>query len=199
MARRGSASRPLRRQLLVFTEGKVTEPTYLAAWRREVRDSAIVNLDERTGLDPRGLVDLAVEAKLTEARDERRGRGRAHDEYWCVFDVDEHTRIREALDLARARSISVAVSNPNFELWLLLHVRDQQAHLTKDEARRAARDELGVEKSLPSEVVRMLLANHSQAAERAAALDAMHLRNGTDGNPSTGVPRLIESILKPPT
>lgn len=92
MPRRGSGGRPPRRQILVFTEGKVTEPTYLAAWGRRVRTHTIVNLDERTGLDPRGLVELAVEAKRTEAQDERRKRGRAHDEYWCVFDVDEHTR-----------------------------------------------------------------------------------------------------------
>lgn len=197
MARRGSGGRPPRRQVLVFTEGKVTEPTYLAAWGRRVRTHTIVNLDDRTGRDPRGLVEMAVDAKRTEAKEERRSRGRAHDEYWCVFDVDEHTRLREALELAAAHDIHIALSNPNFELWILLHHRDQTGALSKDDARRAVRVEMGIEKSLSPAVVELLFAKHPDAAARAAELELMHRRNGSDGNPSTGVPQLIVSLGEP--
>ncbi len=140
---------------------------------------------------------MAVDARRTEAREERRNRGRAHDEYWCVFDVDEHTRLREALHLAEAHNIHVALSNPNFELWILLHHRGQTAALTKNDARRAVRDELGVEKSLSPALLEMLFAQHGEAAARAVELDALHVRNGSDGNPSTGVPRLIGSLGEP--
>lgn len=197
MARRGTGGRPNRRQILVFTEGKVTEPTYLAAWGRRVRTHTLIQLDERTGLDPRGLVELAVEAKRTEARDERRKRGRAHDEYWCVFDVDEHTRLHEALQLAQAHGVTVAVSNPNFELWLLLHHRSHTAALTKDEATRAVREEMNIQKSLPPEVIDRLMGAHQIAMSRAEELDAMHIRNSSDGNPSTGVPQLIRTMEQP--
>lgn len=140
---------------------------------------------------------MAVDAKRTEAKEERRNRGRAHDEYWCVFDVDEHTRLREALDLAAAHDIHIALSNPNFELWILLHHRNQTAALSKDDARRAVRAEMGIEKSLPPAALEVLFARHREAAARASELEAMHGRNRSDGNPSTQVPQLIASLGEP--
>lgn len=57
----------------------------------------LVTIDDFHGA-PLSLVDRAVEAKRREARDEKKGKGRAHDEVWCVFDRDEHPNIAEALD-----------------------------------------------------------------------------------------------------
>ena len=48
----------------------------------------------------------------------------AFDEVWCVHDVDDHPRLDEARIMARDNDISLAVSNPCFELWLLLHFRE---------------------------------------------------------------------------
>jgi hypothetical protein len=183
-----------RRQIVVFSEGKVTEPTYVAHWGRRLRAETIVHLDERNGLDPRGLVELAVQVQRRERQDERRGRGPAHDAYWCVFDVDDHARLSEAVTLANDHGVLVALSNPNFELWLLLHRRDQTGALTKDEAARAVRREVGIDKAISPASMEVLIAAHSDAARRAASLDAMHVRNSSDGNPSSGVPQLIEEI-----
>ena len=58
------------------------------------------------------VVDQAVEQKRHEAREARRGRGRASDEYWCVFDVDQHPNLERAVEKALANGIGVAVSNP---------------------------------------------------------------------------------------
>jgi hypothetical protein len=41
-----------------------------------------------------------------------------------VFDVDEHPNLREARDMAKGNDIELAISNPCFELWLVLHFRD---------------------------------------------------------------------------
>jgi RloB-like protein len=178
----------------VFTEGKVTEPTYLADWGRQLRDRVLLTLDPRTGRDPRSMVEMAVEAKRSEEKEARKGRGAAHDEYWCVFDLDEHLRIHEAIELAREHGVNLAISNPNFELWIILHHRDQTAEVSKDDTRRAVRDEFGIEKALTPEFVADLNERYPQAAERAEQLDRMHERNGTEGNPSTGLPQLIEAL-----
>lgn len=45
------------------------------------------------------------------------------DEYWCVVDVDEFD-ISDAIAEAGATGISMAVSNPCFEVWLILHFAD---------------------------------------------------------------------------
>jgi len=40
-----------------------------------------------------------------------------YDEIWCVFDIDDHQKIPQALDQAKANGISVARSNSCFELF----------------------------------------------------------------------------------
>ena len=49
------------------------------------------------------------------------------DECWCVFDVEwpkNHPHLFEAKRLAYAKGVSLAISNPCFELWLILHHED---------------------------------------------------------------------------
>ena len=38
-----------------------------------------------------------------------------------MFDRDEHARFEEAVDMALANHIGLAISNPCFELWAILH------------------------------------------------------------------------------
>ncbi|MBK7322562.1 MAG: RloB domain-containing protein [Candidatus Microthrix sp.] len=104
----------------MFTEGEKTEYSYLLPWRRQYRDSVLITIDPFHGT-PRSLVDRAVETKRAESRDERRGRGRAHDEIWCVFDIDEHPNNPDAIQKAEAHGIQLAISNPCIELWFILH------------------------------------------------------------------------------
>ena len=45
------------------------------------------------------------------------------DEVWCVVDVDDYD-LDSAAALAAKSGVRLAVSNPCFELWLLLHHQD---------------------------------------------------------------------------
>jgi RloB-like protein len=51
-----------------------------------------------------------------------------YDELWCVLDVDQFSDLHKAAALARKSSIptKLVVSNPCFELWLLLHFCDHR-------------------------------------------------------------------------
>ena len=131
--RRTVAARPNRRELLVFAEGAVTEETYLKYWHRRFRGQVNVEIHEFHGT-PLALVTRAAETKTTNERAERKGRGRAHDEVWCVFDVDEHPHLREAIELAAARGISLAISNPCIEPLVSFALR--RAHRTHRPLRR---------------------------------------------------------------
>jgi hypothetical protein len=52
------------------------------------------------------------------------------DEVWRVFDVDEFgTDVETAIAAARRAKISLAISNPCFEFWLLLHFAEHGAWL----------------------------------------------------------------------
>ncbi len=69
------------------------------------------------------VVQDAISAKQIRAAEVDRGSTSSvrYDAVWCVFDVDQHPKIKEALSLAAKNGISVALSNPCFEFWLVLH------------------------------------------------------------------------------
>ena len=46
------------------------------------------------------------------------------DEVWAVFDRDEHPQFEEAVRLCEQNGVKVGRSNPCFEVWLILHLRD---------------------------------------------------------------------------
>lgn len=128
--KRKVATRRPRKTLVVFCEGERTEPEYLDALKRQpsVRDVAAVDLRVETGQSgsvPRTLVAMATEAHTRAVEEEAE-----IDEFWCVFDVEwprNHPGLEEAIQRARTNGINLAVSNPCFELWLVLHFQDHTA------------------------------------------------------------------------
>ncbi len=183
-------------QILVFAEGAQTEDGYFKHWWRLNRRNVIVTIDEFTGATPLSLVERAVAASKREMVDARRGRGRAHDEIWCVFDVDEHPKLAEAIRLAERNDIKVAVSHPCFELWLILHYMDQTAYIERDDAQRLAKKLLRCGKTLSAQALGELVVRYPDAAKRAKSLDKMHDRNGNPPryNPSSETWKLVDRI-----
>jgi len=182
----------------VFTEGIKTEIQYLNHWYRLNRASVLVTFGDFHGT-PLPLVEHAVARKSTDEREERKGRGTAPAETWCIFDTDEHPSIPEALDLAAKGGVSVAVSNPCLELWFLIHFQDQTAWIHRHSAQSATGRFLSAGKSLTPGDLTKLQARHSEARSRAQALAVMHERNGnaSSENPSSSVWRLVDSIVQP--
>lgn len=186
-----------RREILVITEGEKTEDGYLLPWRREYRDSVIVTIDPFHGV-PLSLVNRAVDVKKAEARDAKRSRGRPHDEIWCMFDIDVHPNIDEALQKAVDNGIHLAISNPCIELWFILHFEDQTAHIERHDAQRRSSDLLDCGKNLTPEAGNTLMAEFEGARQRALALDAKHTGDGSPArsNPSSSIWSLIDSIRR---
>jgi hypothetical protein len=196
--RRTVAAHATRRELLVFTEGEVTEETYLTYWHRRFRSQVNIEIHESHGT-PLTLVTRAAETKADNERAERKGRGRAHDEVWCLFDVDEHPSLREAVALANARGIKLAISNPCIELWFLLHFASQSAYIERRAAQTRAKEHLRCGKDLNEAALNLLATNFPTAKLRAIALDAKHEGDGTPapGNPSSGVWEIVDAIARP--
>lgn len=131
--RRRSGTRQERLRVLVTTEGRVTEPRYFSGLSRHIRATGVVVHTaefEGTGRDPVRVVRSA------KARSERDG---PFDAIWCVFDVDDHSRLTEAVAQAEELEYSVAVSNPCFEVWLVWHFEELTAYRTSQQLKRLAR------------------------------------------------------------
>lgn len=181
----------------MFVEGQRTEDSYIKYWRRRHRET-IVNVNERNG-NPLQLVEWAVAERKHETYEARHGRGEPHDEIWCVFDVNSHQKLTEAIALAAKHGIEVAVSNPCIELWFILHYEDQTAHLDSTNAQKRSYELTGCKKTLTEAALKDLEARHEHAVKRAKALDKKHKGDGSPPrhNPSSEVWKLVDRIRKP--
>ena len=114
-----------------------------------------------------------------------------------MFDVDEHPEIKQSVNRARQKGVKVAVSNPCFELWLVLHNQDQTAYIHRNKVQKLA-EELGLIKGkrIDESSSDHLMEKYEDARRRAKELDRWHEGNGSPprSNPSTGVWRLVDSI-----
>ncbi|MEV6161261.1 RloB family protein [Streptomyces sp. NPDC052052] len=99
---------------------EVTERDYVQGLKSSARNPAVsVKVIERPKA-PSQVVSYTVKL-LNSTADE-------YDQAWCVFDVDEFTDIDQAMAEAGRHGVAVALSNPCFELWLLLHFTDHRSH-----------------------------------------------------------------------
>jgi RloB-like protein len=196
--KRKVAIRSPRKTLLVFCEGVRTEPEYLQALKRQpfVRDVAAVDLrvePRREGAVPLTLVSIAADARGKAIDEEAE-----IDEFWCVFDVEwpiNHPNLHDALERARRNDIQLAISNPCFELWLILHFQDQDGWLDNQQADRIRRQLDGSSDKGLDPAKYMLLTK--DAARRAAKLEERHRRNDTQfphDNPSSTMFRLLSAV-----
>ncbi|TDW15107.1 RloB family protein [Kribbella kalugense] len=189
---RKTGSRPERRTILIFCEGEASEPDYIGALKSvpQIRSNTAINLV----IDPSSAVPL----KLVEKAVARKQRDSEIDECWCVFDVEwpsHHPNLDRALRLADAEGINVAVSNPCFELWLILHFQSQTGFLD-NRAAEALSTQLDGRQGKRIDGTKYMSLRHDACA-RASALAERHDRDGTafpNDNPSSSMHRLLATI-----
>lgn len=191
------ASKTPRRRLLLVCEGAVTEPEYFRGLEQWARNSSVkIEIADDHGV-PLTLVQHAE--ALKDAADAQAKREAdsflRYDEVWCVFDVDEHPNLNDARQLGQARGIELAISNPCFELWLLLHFRESPGARHRHNLQHMMREFFPLyDKHLDFE---MLADGVADAMRRAQRLDEDAEEEGEHGrNPTTGVYRLTNSIVR---
>ncbi len=207
MARRPTASfqRPFRqrsigRRILIACEGEKTEYGYFEDIRKSLRmePSKIIVLKPEAS-DPLGIVRQALEERIYRQQEEVWDED---DMAWAVFDGDEHKASnienwRQALRLAQEKDIRLAISNPSFEYWYLLHYQDQTGYLTRQQALNLFRGH--VPKYEKSDVLyRGELQSRTAAAIGRAQQAADQAKTDTDdpySNPCTHVWELVALIL----
>jgi hypothetical protein len=192
---RNPAKREPKHRILVVCEGKVTEPEYFKALQHEFRNRLVhVEIDKQAGV-PLTVVKRAIDmdSRATEEAEQNRDGDLKYDDVWCVFDVDEHPKLTEALELAQTSGVNVAVSNPCIELWALLHFREQNEQIHRHDAQRALKKFMPkYDKLLDFDRMK---AGYTEAVERARSLQKTAKTTGEPNrNPSTGVHLLTELI-----
>jgi hypothetical protein len=184
-----------KRRVLVVCEGEKTEPRYLRHLVHHLRNPRVhVEPIGPAGV-PKSVVERAIAERDAAAEEAKRQRddNLRWDEVWAVFDIDDHPNVAAARQLALQHGISLAVSNPCFELWAVLHFQDQGAHIERGKLRAVLQKHLkGYDKELD---FARLHPGYADAVRRAKALDVAATRAGRPGrNPTTGVAALTEAI-----
>lgn len=112
LSRRPAGSRAERKVILIVCGGK-TEHKYLNGLRIRNRNVSVVF--KVVPREPLPIVDYAMGCHSGD-----------FDQVWCVIDVDGRDLL-PAMAKARRNGIELAISNPCFEVWLLLHHKEHQA------------------------------------------------------------------------
>ncbi|GAB3913830.1 RloB family protein [Kibdelosporangium lantanae] len=196
LTRRNPCREP-RARFLLICEGEVTEPEYFAYVKEALRDHLLVIEISKTHGNPLQLVREAVARSRSAASKARKDRDDhlRYDQIWCVTDVDSHPQLSEAKMLAEKNGVHLAISNPCFELWPLLHIVDRRCQMTSREMQAELRQHMpGYEKSLDCAKLR---GHYATARERAMSILKQHERddNLVDSNPSTNVWQLVDELL----
>ncbi|MEV6739129.1 RloB family protein [Streptomyces sp. NPDC051104] len=124
-------TRDIKKRLLLVCGGARTEKDYFEALKDKYRNSAVtvrVRTDTRS---PLHVVEKAIELFGSSDDD--------FDECWAVFDVDSFgqkngasvsSNLTQSITTANKGNVNLAISNPCFEYWLLLHFCDYAKHLS---------------------------------------------------------------------
>jgi hypothetical protein len=182
-------------QLNIHAEGQKSESQYLTHWNRLYRENAIISIATHEHTTPFELVGSAAAQRRQDLRNTKTGS--EFDEYWCIFDVDEHPKLSEALDMAQANHIKIALSSPCLELWFLLHFENQTAYIERHPAQRRLEQILKCKKDLTQEALDHLVDNFAIAKRRAQALAFKHEADGSERpwNPYSDVWKLVDIIM----
>lgn len=199
------------RLIVIASEGKDTERIYFKALAKEYTNPRVhVHILNRNEQE---LNNSSPEHVLKQLNDYKsQYELEADDELWLVVDKDRWTDAmlsRVAKECTQDEFMHMALSNPCFELWLLLHLEDATV-LTPEEQRLWMENRRKSKNADPYLKVRlrkdmgayheaaydtqMLIAHVNEAIERARLLD----KDSTDSWPQalgTRVYLLAESVM----
>jgi hypothetical protein len=185
---------------IIATEGAVTEPKYFHGlkerWHNPRVHIEVMKRDDASASSPRSVLGtLDWFARQFTLRD--------GDQLWLVIDRDSKSwKPKEMVEVARAsqqKNYHLAVSNPCFELWLLLHFEDVAV---QDETRRNQvlenkrgflKRELSRHFCSETAYVDQLIPDTDRAITRARTLDIKPAERWPSGL-GTRVYRLVQQI-----
>ena len=195
---RQKGKRPPAKVIRIHTEGEITERDYIDHWNK--KNNQVTFSPGSYGHPPQILVSKAIsDMRENQAKSSAKKR---YDEIWCVFDKNTHPNLEETVSKAKKHGIRTAISNPCFELWLVLHYENQTSYISSSDIQKRAQKLRIVDaqnkKEIRDDSYQTLTDEYEVAKERAIELDKMHERNDSPkgSNPSSNVWKLVER-LKP--
>jgi hypothetical protein len=197
--RRSRGSRSHRPLVLIIVEGVKTEKQYFESLAREERASAVhVDVIHSKGdTAPENLVQQADKARKSRIENDK---WEDDGQVWCVCDTEQpdlSISLRNALVMAQKNNIKMAVSNPAFEFWYLLHFRETDAPCSNGRDMKKKLRHYIDNYTETMEVYTLLRLLTDKALQRASDL-RIRSNGAWDNfiNPSTGVDQLVRVVVE---
>lgn len=190
--------RERRKLLLIIIEGNnQTERIYFNKFKQ--RNSIIkIEIPSCKSVEAVKLVEYAINKAKEYDIDFAEG-----EKVWCVFDVDAKgdLELKRAKQLADRAGINMALSNPSFELWFLLHTEyySTRPFSSNEDLLKELKTRFPVYKKKDDSMFKTLLPDQQQAIDKAKEPVKYHIKCGnrlcsTESNPCTHVFELVEYI-----
>ncbi len=193
---------PKRRYYLIVCEGEETEPNYFEAIKKILPPDMVDRITiSGTGRNTLSLVEYTK--KLVDAR--RKSSLPSYYKVWVVFDRDSFnpSDFDNAITIVKNKSTDTehwdaAWSNEAFELWYILHFRNQSGGaLSRQEYQNILTKEMGRPyKKNSIDMFYLLQGNVVKAIARAkVALKLQEGKSYHEQNPATTVHCLVAELL----
>ncbi len=170
-------------EILIVVCGQRTEKEYFEDFKQRGTPNISIKVKVK---DKSPLKQVEYAASLKEEGD--------FTQVWCVLDVDHFDNLDAALIEAKRGGIEIAVSNPCFEYWLILHLADcARPFQLPNEVKDHLRETYVADYDKDAPCSDQFRPRRRDAVDRGRRRDAV--LNGGLGNPSTTVWRLVELIL----
>jgi hypothetical protein len=134
------------KMFILSYEGKISEKKYFEDFRNSelFNDSGLIEVISLKRPTNRGSDPISVKKLLQEAKKEYRFKDT--DEFWLIIDRDDWEEIHNhsfdnlVADCKKENNFFLAMSNPCFEIWLVLHLKDIN-EFNEEEKRRIVANE----------------------------------------------------------
>lgn len=185
--RRGRPQRRTKRTILLVTNGKHTERTYLTELKHRAKLSdAVVTGPKFVNGEPDTVV-RNLQSPNGDTSD--------YDEVWIVVDEDQHDRREFLRTCAAEKGWHAIVSRPCFEVWLVAHYEPVHRYVDQADVQKHYRKLVPAgtpEKAIPAAFP------YDQVAD---AMNRCHLPGAEQGGidelpptPGTGMPHLVKAL-----
>ena len=198
--------------VLIVCEGEKTEPNYFRGMARHLRLLAVEVkvVGDLSGSAPINVVNSALDLRAERQREAPGSQIHTeYDEVWCVIDVEapqQHESLNRAYDKALSNDLKLAISNPAFEYWYLLHFEKTSAlMLSNKDLRHSLKKYCPDYRKNDERFFEVVWPKTDKAIENARAVirEKHYGKDLRECNPSTHVHKLVlflkQIAIRPPT
>lgn len=218
-------TKPRSKRFLIYSGGIVTEMEYFQYVRRHLFGDYVKSLRikngevddpvrvEADGVDPKTLVDGAVELLQEDKKDAQKESYDPFSVVWAVTDVDDFgkngDKLRAAVDKGHRNGVEVIISNPCFDVWLIDHKQSCPSSYTQTPDCEKLAKKLGLidmsrNRNNPKHICQKEIAGkYAMAAKNAQRHMSEQQRRIRGCKPSSGdyapwtdVPKIVDTLIE---